>query len=65
MESIETWSDEEQEIKKKYDRIILKYIPDEFTRDGLMNMCRVYGEVTDFHWPEDRPYAFVTYKTNA
>lgn len=58
------WFVDEKEIEVQT-RLILKNIPQELTHHGLRNMCEQYGRVKYVHWPDAKPYAFVTYETNA
>lgn len=60
----DVWYDEEEQIEKPKDRVILRNIAPEFTSDGLRNMCSVYGNVKEFHWPNEKTFAFVTYASN-
>lgn len=47
------------------DRLILKNIPAEFTREGLRNMCESYGTIVEVMRPPEQSYAFVQFKSAA
>lgn len=46
-------------------RIALKKVPKTLTRNGLMNLCKRFGNVIDIHvprdWPEPNPFIYVEY----
>ncbi|XP_055323868.1 protein vreteno [Sitodiplosis mosellana] len=48
---------------QKRDKVILKNIPNGFSRDGLLSMCGLYGKVQFINQPPNVQFAFVQYES--
>lgn len=47
------------------DRVFLKNVPAELTKEGLHNMCEKYGTIVDIVRPAEKNYAFVQFESTA
>lgn len=45
-------------------KIILKYLPNELTEDGLENMCKRFGTIVEVNKIPYKSFAFITYDSD-